>query len=462
MMIESIKGNKYYYDNKNGQIYCYKDQGDLTDSKKKYRIYSEEIEHYQVIDQSDLYRYLYTDGNGFKQLILEVTSLCNLRCRYCIYSECYPNTRTHGEKVMEFDVAQKAIDYYMTEYKKVLQRNPMKKLIISFYGGEPLAAFQRLKEIVLYINDAYGKYDINYNITTNGLLLNEEQQDFLMDNHFMTLVSLDSYKENHDRNRVDINGKETFERVYENLMAYYKKYGNRNISISCCFDYKTDFFKLAEFFENLPFDVTSLTQVQSSNTTYYKQFSDEDSNNLMEAYGQLKAAFFDQIQNRTIDKNSFLYKYFSALFASFAYHPMMLENQPPIKPFTGTCIPGEKLYIDVNGNFKICEKINSSYNIGNIDSGLNYDTICEILNSYNTALFEKCKVCPISRLCKMCFKDFDGKDGFNIAPEICQKQINTVRGTLYDYISLLEMNPVLFDEITSDYYTNISEKGEFI
>lgn len=47
------------------------------------------------------------------QLTLQVTQRCNLRCKYCIYSEdlnC--NQRSHSQNTMTFETAKKAIDFY--------------------------------------------------------------------------------------------------------------------------------------------------------------------------------------------------------------------------------------------------------------------------------------------------------------------------------------------------------------
>ena len=46
-----------------------------------------------------------------KQLTLQVTQQCNLRCHYCAYSGLYTMNRTHCGKRMDFETARKAIDF---------------------------------------------------------------------------------------------------------------------------------------------------------------------------------------------------------------------------------------------------------------------------------------------------------------------------------------------------------------
>lgn len=462
MIIQSKRGNTYYYDNRTGQIIYVSDESEVNAIKNKYILLKESKKNKSIVTKDKLKKYLFDDGNGFKQLILEITTGCNFRCKYCIYSEYYPNTRTHGMDVMDLNVAKRAIDYYFENFKEVLKRNPIKQPIISFYGGEPLLHFKRLKEIVEYINNEYKDFETEYNLTTNGLLFNEEAQEFLMKNRFNILISLDGYKENHDRNRVDAKGDVTFDRVIENINKFVNKYSTGRTSISVCFDYKTDLRKMEKFFDDFPLIVTNIAQIQCTNSTYYEQFSEEDRNIMMESYQSIKNDFFKQVENGTIKKDSFLYRYFGSMYGEFAYHPMGFEVEPEIRPYTGTCIPGEKLYVGVDGQLKICEKINSSFVIGSLDGGLDYSAISDVLNKYNEVLYNKCEKCQISRLCKMCFKDFDCSKGFSKDYNICVQNKVKLEGMLKDFVDLMEIDPVLFEEITSDYYNFVSKVGELV
>ena len=48
-----------------------------------------------------------------KQLILQVTQECNLRCKYCVYSGEYKGFRKHSNHRMSFETAKKAIDFFI-------------------------------------------------------------------------------------------------------------------------------------------------------------------------------------------------------------------------------------------------------------------------------------------------------------------------------------------------------------
>ncbi|MHA6532346.1 radical SAM protein [Paenibacillus sp. BAC0078] len=457
---ESRRKNRYFYDNETGQIVSEEDDPGLEVLKNKFNLQSKQ--KIESVDASNLNQYLYIDGNGFKQLILEISSACNLRCKYCIYSEHYPYTREHGTSRMTWEVAKSSVDFYYDNFKKIFERNPMRKSIVSFYGGEPLTNIPLLKQVVNYINKEYGEYEVLYNITTNGLLLTSEIQEFLYENHFSVLVSLDGYPENHDRNRVDVNGRETAHIVLKHINQFKEKYPDASLSIATCFDFKTDFEKLANFFDDNLLSVIHTGQVQTQNSTYYSQFDDRDEAVFFEKYNKLKENFFEKAISNDIDKNKFLYRFFGSIYATLAFHPMIREASPVIRPYTGTCVPGEKLYVTTEGKFQICEKINSAYEIGDIQEGLDLDRITKVLNDYNQNICVHCEECPISRLCNLCFKNFETENGFESNSGICLQQRKTIENLLGEFVSMLEENPKLFDEVTSDYFKSMSEVGECI
>ena len=100
-----------------------------------------------------------------KQLVLQVTQQCNLRCEYCAYSGNYANNRVHSNKRMDFDMAKKAIDMFISRSSE----NP--EINVSFYGGEPLLEFDLVKRCVLYSHEISEKR-ILHNMTTNAVDLN--------------------------------------------------------------------------------------------------------------------------------------------------------------------------------------------------------------------------------------------------------------------------------------------------
>jgi len=112
-----------------------------------------------------------------KTLDLIVTEDCNFDCSYC-YQE-------KDGKYMEPSTVEKAIAYFHPFFEE--------KAHITFFGGEPLLAFDTIKHTVSLVqekNRNAGK-DIQYSITTNGSLFTDEIFRFLADHGFFVLLSYD-------------------------------------------------------------------------------------------------------------------------------------------------------------------------------------------------------------------------------------------------------------------------------
>ena len=62
------------------------------------------------------------------QLILVLTEKCNLRCKYCIYSDKYYKASNYSNNVMTLDVAKKSIDYYIEIHKTKIEYGLNKRL----------------------------------------------------------------------------------------------------------------------------------------------------------------------------------------------------------------------------------------------------------------------------------------------------------------------------------------------
>ena len=65
---------------------------------------------------------------GINDLTLQVTKNCNFNCRYCLYAAKSKLERTHERVNMQWDIAQKSLDYLITHSKDI------DKITVAFYG----------------------------------------------------------------------------------------------------------------------------------------------------------------------------------------------------------------------------------------------------------------------------------------------------------------------------------------
>lgn len=449
-------GNKYIYDNNSGQIFCEMGAGkreQISEFKKRIGQYANPP--IEIITESKVNDFLMK--NGYKQLQLEVTTGCNLRCKYCCFSECYEYTRSHGTDMMSWDVAQKAIDEYYSNFKIVKQNNPSRNACVSFYGGEPLLNFKLIKQVVEYISKKYSMFHTDYNITTNGTLLDDKIGDFLVKNNFAVLISLDGDKETQDRNRVFANGGGTFDVVIKNLRSFRKKHpGYPKLAISACYDPTIDFEKVEQFFNEEKLLVAKHAFIDGTNTTYFDRFTPAD----WEKFNNNKRKFKDRyiLAVTPFSKDEFISYSVGVGYMEFAFHIMYGDKRNSITPYSGTCVPGEKMYVSTDGTVHMCEKVNPRYSIGNVNSGgLDAKKIADITNEYNREISTHCRNCEISKLCSLCFKAFGGADGFVYDENICNTLREHVRETLSEYAELLEKRPQEVERITGEYYGKVME-----
>ena len=72
---------------------------------------------------------------------------------------------------------------------------------------------------------------------------------FCVNHDFSILVSsIDGNKENHDRNRVTIDGNGSFDIIMKNIKIFKELSDYLKFSFSVCTDYKTDLLELESFF----------------------------------------------------------------------------------------------------------------------------------------------------------------------------------------------------------------------
>jgi len=164
-------------------------------------------------------------------IIVNPTLDCNLNCWYCY--ETHQKGSMMNQQVM--DSLKKLIETKISD-------NKLKQLNVSFFGGEPLLGWNN----VIYPLLSYAKTQCeNRNITlstgftTNGVLL---QRPILKKLAELGLekssfqISLDGNRQCHDKSRVGIGNKPTYDIIMNNILLALEE----NFNISLRFNYTPD------------------------------------------------------------------------------------------------------------------------------------------------------------------------------------------------------------------------------
>lgn len=175
---------------------------------------SEPVDFETKLDESIIKRNI----TQLRQVVFETTDHCNLSCPYCSLGEMYDL----GKKDKKNIDTQSAI----TLLKYIFDLKPQKtKLMIGFFGGEPLVNFKFIEEITKVVShlNAEKKLDILYNMTTNATLIHKHI-DFLVKNKFNLLISLDGDEKGQSYRVFSNNNKSSFRKVIQNIDMIQREY----------------------------------------------------------------------------------------------------------------------------------------------------------------------------------------------------------------------------------------------
>ena len=385
-------------------------------------------------------------------LILITTEDCNLRCKYCVYSDFYKDKKPYSSKRMDLSTAIKAVDMLIEYHDKKIKRGYNDRVKINFYGGEPLLNYKMIKSIVEYIKTTNLK-NVDYLITTNGTTLNDEIIDFLACNKFLVAFSLDGDEFNHDRNRLTITGAKTHQVILKNIIKYYealKKYNTEEqlINITCCYDDYSDMRKMSDFFEKLRLTVPILNvlynKVYDVDTDYYdycdKIYKDSAMKN--DSYAKSIKSLFEEYYEK--GKGINVPKSVKSIFRS--YYLLKNRKKGCLNIYQGnSCSIGDKLCVAPDGRIYICEKANQELSIGDINGGLDLNKINEIYAKFYDIKKKNCINCPVSRLCDVCFVHFIKNNNLSFNKEFCDKRKKSyIRALELIYTKIFE-NDEIFD-----------------
>lgn len=145
-------------------------------------------------------------------LRLNISNLCNFSCKYCHVFKIVDNKLP--PKLMDFNTIKFSVENFI----RILKRYNEASLTLSIYGGEPLINKHNLFKAIEEYGNSYNGVSITWWVNTNGSLLTEDVADLFKKYDIDVHISVDGFKETHNKNRIDKFGKGTFDRV-ENALC---------------------------------------------------------------------------------------------------------------------------------------------------------------------------------------------------------------------------------------------------
>ena len=166
----------------------------------------------------------------------------------------------------------------------------------------------------------------------------------------------------------------------------------------------------------------------------------------MEQYNPVQCWSIEHFQD-TEEPNR-IFTWGSMLKGLLKIHKRGLSDTPMKKYyFNGCCIPGgRRLYITVDGEYHICERIGEAPNIGNVMNGIDIPRIQEkYIDEYIEQSRKYCQNCWAAHLCGICYASSYDENGLDMDTKKirCISEKFGIENQLIQYHEILERNPKL-------------------
>ena len=325
---------------------------------------------------------------------IHLTDRCNLNCKYCYESGL------KQDRCISFDDIKKVIDYEM-------KNKASKKSTITFYGGEPLLKKDLIEDTIKYVKEKRATKHFRYNITTNGLLLDDDFLKFMKENNFINIsYSIDGTRESHNSNRVTYDGSGSFDIVYENAKKVLNSYANADAMCVVTKSNLTYLGKNVESLRNMGFNYINTL------IDYTYKWCDED---IKEIKKQFRIVA-DIYKNEMLNEREIHIPIFDEKIKSYIDDRYSCNDG---------CILGMKnIHVGTDGNFYPCSQFvyRKDFVIGNVDDGIDNELRNSIAEQ-GKAQMNLCDNCKINRRCKhtcACKNYMINKSIDKLSPLVCE------------------------------------------
>ncbi len=342
--------------------------GDVTELTKQRTLFSKDI-YEGMIDV------VKKQKTVVKALCLHIAHDCNLACKYCFAEE----GEYHGRRaLMSYEVGKKALDFL------IANSGNRHNLEVDFFGGEPLMNWQVVKDLVAYGREQEKLHDkhFRFTLTTNGVLLNDEIQEFLNKEMDNVVISLDGRKEINDQMRPFRNGKGSYDLIVPKFQKLAESRNQEKYYIRGTFTRNNlDFGKDILHFADLGFKQMSIEPVVGEETDPYA-IREEDLPQIMEEYDRLAQMM---IQREKEGKGF-----------NFFHFMIDLDGGPCVYKRMSGCGSGtEYLAVTPWGDLYPCHQFvgQEDFLMGNVDEGIVKPEIADDFRSCNVYSKESCRNC---------------------------------------------------------------------
>lgn len=329
------------------------------------------------------------DPNKFDQpthpnittICMNISHSCDLDCNYC-YAD--GGSYYQKEKMMDKNTAERSIDFLIEK------SGEESSLSVSFFGGEPLLNFKILKHTVEYAKTQGVLHNkkFQFHVTTNGLHLDKEIQEFLNKEKFSIIISFDGPKRIHNNQRRYKNGESSYNDVMAKAIKFLKTRNPYGITIRGTFTGRSHKIG-AMMMHPVKFGFRRIS-VEPCMLPFEHKYAIriEDVPKIKKSYNEAAKIYL-----KNLSKGN--------LFEFFHFYSVMDGVYSPIPQFTQCGASRGYVGISPTGDIYPCHGLVNieGYKLGNVFNGDINRNVQKEFHSANVQGKEKCKKCWAKYFC---------------------------------------------------------------
>jgi uncharacterized protein len=346
----------------------------------------------------------------WNKLELALSEGCNLACRYCYCGTCRDLLPSQG--LMPEEMVRQAINWLFKMSGK------SKSVSITFFGGEPLLnkpAFLLAVEYSQHLGTLHGK-KVNYSMTTNGTLLDDDIIAHIKRYNFGLMVSLDGPPELHNAQCPTRSGEGSFELAEAGIRRLMSK--RKSVTVRCTMAHPVPrMMDLITYFEAFGFSRIVLGRVVNPVHKSPVDFTQED-------FASYNRQMEEEVIPWMLEKRAKGVQLTYDPFSYFVNEQEAEEPKPPVSLFKCGACRGTTT-VGADGKLYPCHRFvgMSAWVIGTIEKGPDLTACKKFWRDYRAAIAPTCERCWLWTQCKgPCPWEIAQEDGsFALGKSHCQQ-----------------------------------------
>ena len=386
----------------------------------------------------DILKHINYQREQLNYIVLYVTNQCNLKCSYCFDKK---------NRINDKETEQLNID----DFVNFLRKMNMKKFTIRFFGGEPLIRLETINKIIKVIEEEriIRNWNVNYNIFTNGTIVNNTVIKLIEKYNLTLFLSIDGTKEMHDKNRRYINNKGSYDKIIKNMKQLITKYPYK-IVVRSIIDISQPEQPLNGIFANLFNEGFNIISFE------FPWINKENKMALDEKQLKNINLMIKQLAFEIVAKIKMGDYHYIGIHPFLTYLRKLSRREQLLDAYS--CGAGaEMLAISTKGELYPCHAFvgNKKYTLGNLQEGITNNKLSKQFHDLSADMIDKCRCCPIKYLCsKRCPADALLYNGSIFKPNEVRCEIEKIilKYSFYIYYSICKEN-IKNEKLVSRFYT---------